>query len=57
MRQLCGHLPELEEIISSRETRVAVELLIDTGRRPAEICTLDWDCLARDADGTAGAGL
>jgi integrase len=25
---------------------------MDTGRRPAEICTLEWDCLARDADGT-----
>jgi integrase len=52
MRQICGHLRELEETISSRETRVAVELLMDTGRRPAEICTLQWDCLARDADGT-----
>ena len=52
MRQLCGRLRELEEIISCREIRVAVELMIDTGRRPAEVCTLDWDCLARDADGT-----
>jgi len=52
MRQLCGHLRELEEVISNRETRVAVELLMDTGRRPAEICALQWDCLARDADGT-----
>jgi integrase len=52
MRQICGHLPELEETVSSRETRVAVELLMDTGRRPAEICTLEWDCLARDAGGT-----
>jgi integrase len=52
MRQLCGHLPELEHPVSSRETRVAVELLMDTGRRPAEICALEWDCLARAADGT-----
>ena len=52
MRQLCGHLRELEEVISCREIRVAVELMIDTGRRPAEVCALDWDCLARDADGT-----
>jgi integrase len=52
MRQICGHLPELEQAVSSRETRIAVELLMDTGRRPAEICTLEWDCLARDADGT-----
>ena len=52
MRQICGHLPELEETISSRETRIAVELLMDTAARPAEICTLEWDCLVRDADGT-----
>ena len=52
MRRLCANLPQLEEVISSRETRVAVELLIDTGRRPAEICTLEWDWLARGADGT-----
>lgn len=52
MRQICGHLAELEKVISSRETRIAVELLMDTGRRPAEICTLEWDCLVRDADGT-----
>jgi Phage integrase family len=32
--------------------QVAVELLIDTGRRPAEICGLAWDCLARDDDGS-----
>ena len=51
MRQICGHLPKLEESVSSRETRIAVELLMDTGRRPAEICALEWDCLARDADG------
>ena len=57
MRQLVGRLRELEEVISCRETRVAVELMIDTGRRPAEVCALDWDCLARDADGTPGAGL
>jgi len=52
MRQICDHLPELEETVSSRETRIAVELLMDTGRRPAEVCTLEWDCLVRDADGT-----
>ena len=52
MRQLCGHLRELEEVISCREIRIAVELMIDTGRRPAEVCALDWDCLAREADGT-----
>lgn len=33
------------------ELRTAIELLIDTGRRPNEICTLAWDCLHRDPDG------
>jgi len=48
MRQLCEHLPVLEQEISSREVRVAVELLIDTGRRPDEVCSLAWDCLEYD---------
>jgi integrase len=48
--QLCGHLDELEAI-SSRRMRAAVELLIDTGRRPEEVCTLGFDCLDRDSDG------
>ena len=48
--QLCGHLDALEEI-SSRRMRVAVELLIDTGRRPEEICAIGFDCLDRDRDG------
>jgi len=48
--QLCGHLDELEAI-SSRRMRTAVELLIDTGRRPEEICTLGFGCLDRDSDG------
>ena len=26
------------------------EILIDTGRRPDEICQLPWNCLARGAD-------
>jgi hypothetical protein len=30
---------------------VAIELLIDTGRRPDEACELDYDCLACDNDG------
>jgi integrase len=47
MRQLCGHLPALEDV-SCRETRVAAELIIDTGRRPDEICALPWDCLEYD---------
>ncbi|MFD4433753.1 tyrosine-type recombinase/integrase, partial [Nocardia sp. NPDC058497] len=47
MRHICSHLDDLEEL-ATREVRVAVELLIDTGRRPDEICCLDWDCLDRD---------
>ena len=47
MQQLCLHLDQL----TSPETRTAVELAIDTGRRPEEICDLDFDCLARDEDG------
>jgi len=50
MRQLCGHLPALEEV-SCREIRVAAELIIDTGRRPDEICALPWDCLEYDEPG------
>ena len=36
---------------AGRDVRVAVQLLIDTGRRPAEICLLPWDCLDQDRDG------
>ncbi|MGI8312954.1 site-specific integrase [Saccharopolyspora hattusasensis] len=50
MRHLCAHLQLLEDT-SCTEIRVAVELLIDTGRRPDEICQLALDCLERDADG------
>ncbi|MFE1315478.1 tyrosine-type recombinase/integrase [Streptomyces sp. NPDC058755] len=52
MRQICEHLPSLVGTKrNGNENRVAVELLIDTGRRPQEICQLRWDCLKRDADG------
>jgi hypothetical protein len=53
MRQLCEHLPLLEHGPSGREIRLAVELLMDTGRRPDEILRLRWDCLSRDPDGAA----
>ena len=46
MTQLCGSL----DTLTSPEIRAAAELLIDTGRRPEEICALAWDCLARDSD-------
>jgi integrase len=47
MAQLCTHLDEL----TSPQMRTGVELAIDTGRRPEEICALDFDCLTRDEDG------
>lgn len=46
MQQLCARL----DLLTTPETRTAVELAIDTGRRPEEICDLDFDCLARDED-------
>jgi hypothetical protein len=49
IRHLCQHLHLLEEV--SPLARVAVELLIDTGRRPEEISSLGADCLERDSDG------
>ena len=49
MRQICAHLDEL----SSPVMRTGIELAIDTGRRPEEICDLAWDCLARDDGGLA----
>jgi len=51
MRQLCDNLGLLESM-STREVRVAVELMIDTGRRPDEIYKLHYDCLQRDPDGS-----
>lgn len=49
MRQLCAHLDD----ITSPHTRAAIELAIDTGRRPEEICDLPYDCATRDGDGGA----
>jgi hypothetical protein len=46
MRQICNHLPA----IASTKMRTGIELTIDTGRRPEEICDLPYDCLARDED-------
>ena len=48
--QLCARLPVLQSLFHA-QTRVAVELLVDTGRRPGEICGLGVDCLDRDGDG------
>jgi integrase len=52
MQQLDQALPQLEQRFP-REFRVAVELLMDTGRRPDEICRLPWHCLEHDGDGKA----
>ncbi|MEU3619828.1 tyrosine-type recombinase/integrase [Streptomyces sp. NPDC006872] len=51
MRQLCAHLESLETV-SSADVRTAIELIIDTGRRPNEICKLPWQCLDREGDGS-----
>ena len=51
MRPLCDGLPLLDSITTCREVRVAIELMMDTGRRPEETCELPWDCLQRDKDG------
>jgi integrase len=50
LNHLISALPVLEEA-ASPGIRAAVELLMDTGRRPAEICKLGWDCLDQDRDG------
>lgn len=47
MRKICEHLPDL----TSTEMRTGIELAIDTGRRPQEICDLSYGCLDRDEDG------
>ncbi|MET7303875.1 site-specific integrase [Embleya sp. NPDC005575] len=50
MRALVAQLGRLDDLATS-EVRTAIELVIDTGRRPGEICALPWDCLERDGDG------
>ena len=49
MRLICDQL----DTLTSPVMRTAIELAIDTGRRPEEICDLAFDCLARDGDGFA----
>ncbi|MEV7786473.1 site-specific integrase [Streptomyces sp. NPDC088106] len=51
MRQLSDNLHLLEKA-TNREYRIAVELMMDTGRRPDEIYQLPWDCLRKDPDGS-----
>ncbi len=50
LRIINDNLHVLEER-SGAGTRRTTELLIDTGRRPDEICQLPWNCTARDSDG------
>lgn len=50
MRVLTGHLDQLEAS-SGTDVRAAVELMMDTGRRPDEIAKLMLDCLGSDPDG------
>jgi integrase len=50
LNQLITALPLLEQS-ASPALRAAVELLMETGRRPTEICKLSWDCLDQDSDG------
>lgn len=50
MRQLGAHLDGFEAM-TCLEVRLSVELLMDTGRRPEEICRLELNCLTRDNQG------
>ncbi len=52
MRTLSARLGDLDRGSCGPEIRAGIELLIDTGRRPAEIASLPFDCLTRDADGS-----
>ena len=47
MAVLCASLDTLHPA----EVRAAIQIAIDTGRRPEDILGLPLDCLARDADG------
>lgn len=49
LRTLTDNLHLLEERSGISERRV-VETLMDTGRRPDEVCRLPWDCLERDVN-------
>ena len=53
MTVLCASLDALQPA----EVKVAVQIAIDTGRRPEDILGLPLDCLARDKDGSRRAGL
>ena len=50
LKLIADNLDVLEERCGISERRIT-EILIDTGRRPDEVCTLEWDCLERDPSG------
>ena len=52
MRALSTRLADLERGSCGPEIRAGTELLMDTGRRPDEICRLPFDCLASGTDGS-----
>lgn len=47
MTVLCANLGTLKPA----EVNTAIQIGIDTGRRPEDIVALPWDCLVRDKDG------
>ncbi|MFG2563771.1 tyrosine-type recombinase/integrase, partial [Streptomyces sp. NPDC048496] len=52
LSQLCERLPTLDQMRDrSEHMRHAIEILIDTGRRPDEVGCLPWDCMETDEHG------
>jgi Phage integrase family len=51
LKVIAENLDVLEERCGVSERRIT-EVLIDTGRRPDEVCTLEWNCLERDPSGS-----
>jgi integrase len=51
LQAIAANLGVFEQRCGVPERRIT-ELLIDTGRRPDEICALAWDCLERGASGS-----
>lgn len=49
LNQLIDALLALEQAPGAH-VWAAVEMLMDTGRRPTGICELGWDCLEHDTD-------
>src|SRR5229473_2121677 len=49
LQQICSQL----DTLVSPHIRTAIEILIDTGRRPEDVVALPLDCLASDPGGAA----